>query len=49
MLKILLAKNGDNLRIFVCFLKVKRARRAFSFKWLSATENLPVEEISVLS
>ena len=47
MSKILFARSGDNLLIFVCFLRLKRAWRAFSFNLSSAIEKLPVEEINV--
>ena len=46
--KILFARTGDNLlSIFVCFIRLKRAWRAFSFNLSSAIETLPVEEINV--
>ena len=47
MSKILFARSGDNSLTFVCFLRLKRAWRAFSFNLSSAIEKLPVEEINV--
>ena len=47
MSKILFARSGDNLLIFVCFLRLKRAWRAFSFYLSSAIGKLPFEEINV--
>ena len=44
---ILQAREGFNLLKFVCFLKLKRAWRAFSFKCSSEILKLPGEEIRV--
>ena len=44
---ILQAREGFNLLEFVCFLKLKRACRAFSFKCSSEILKLPVEEMWV--
>ena len=44
---ILQAREGFNLLKSVCFLKLKRAWRAFSFKCSSEILKLPVEEIRV--
>jgi len=45
--QFLFATNGGSLLKFVCFLRLKRAWRVFSFNLSSANEKLPVEEMSV--